>query len=304
MLESKIRALQEILIARADRFLYGETLSPAVRSAFLKTPRHCFAPRFPDGRPGLWSEVDEALLEAQLDTLYADQPYCIYRDSHDQVVSTISQPSLVLYMLHLLELAPNARVFELGGGSGWNAAMMGHIVGPGGQVTSVESIAALEANAQLAIARTGLSNVHWICGDANECIRDLEPFDRGVFTASSWSLPALFFEKIKEGGVLLFVFEIDDTCDLLAVLRKRSEAFISELHFPCRFVPVTGTAGAPSGHSDEKGVNALRQELSQKALDWADLDLRIETSSSASPQRGEHRFERGDSTFIWTERSD
>jgi len=96
-----------------EALMEGETLKPEIKQAFLNTPRHAFAPRFQDGRPGLWSEVDDTLLSQSLGPIYADAPYCIYRDGFGETTSTISQPSLVLYMLQLLDLKPGHRVFEL-----------------------------------------------------------------------------------------------------------------------------------------------------------------------------------------------
>lgn len=300
MLESQIRVLQEKLVERARRFLSNETLDESAIAAFYETPRHWFAPRFPNGKPGLWSEASEALLEANLTTLYADQPFCIYQDDSGRALSTISQPSLVLFMLHLLELEPGMRVFELGGGSGWNAAMMGRMVGPSGRVISVEALAGLGSNALRAIAHCGLSNVSWVPGDASELIADHAPFDRGVFTASAWSLPALFFDCIKENGLLLFVFEFDETKDLLAVLRKRSGKFASELHFPCRFVSATGAAAAQDKlPSDEERL--FQEWLSQSDVDAETLDLEIVPASQATENRASaHRYVRGDCVFQWS----
>ncbi len=64
----------------------------------------------------------------------------LYGEDDSNVLSTISQPSFVLRMLDMLQLRPGHRVFELGAGSGWNAALMGHLVGPEGQVFSLELI--------------------------------------------------------------------------------------------------------------------------------------------------------------------
>ena len=187
-----------MLLEQTDRFLQGELLSEAIRDAFIATPRHQFAPLFPDGRPGLWSDIEESLLIQHLDNLYADQPYCIFRDDKDEVVSTISQPTLVIYMLHLLELEPGMNVFELGGGSGWNAAMMGRIVGNEGHVSSIEAETSLLENARRALKDKGLENVSLIAGDASLGLSDKGPFDRGIFTASSWDLPKVFFDQIKK----------------------------------------------------------------------------------------------------------
>ena len=300
-LQQSIREHQELLLKQTERFLQGEVLSSSIREAFLATPRHQFTPRFPDGRPGLWSDVDESLLLEHLDTLYADQPFCIYRNNQGEVASTISQPSLVIYMLHLLELEPGSSVFELGGGSAWNAALMGRIVGTEGRVFSVEVEAALIENAQRALSNSGLDNVSLIFGDAMLGLSNHGPFDCGIFTASAWDLPTVFFEQIKEGGLLLFILKFSDDFDLLTVLRKTPDAFVSELHFPCRFVPIAGKHALEPDNVTSEPECAFHRWLMQKSLEPDDLDLTIQRESQSSDlPPNAHRFTREKCSFTWS----
>lgn len=298
---NRVRTHQTSLLGEAERFLHGESLSEAIRDAFYATPRHQFAPRYPDGRPGLWSDVNESLLGEHLETLYADQPFCIYRDELDNVVSTISQPSLVLYMLHLLELESGMTVFELGGGSGWNAALMGRIVGSEGRVFSVEVESALIENANRALADCDLQNVSLTSGDAALGIPNQGPFDRGVFTACAWDLPPFFFQQIKEDGLLLFVLKFSDNNDLLAVLRKTPECFVSELLFPCRFVPIAGEHRVDPSAPTSDSESAFHQWLAAEQLEPDDLDLRIyPIGALESPPPKAHCYDRKDCAFVWS----
>ncbi len=302
-LAQRIQNKQEFLIERAERFLHGEPLSELLQGALLKTPRHQFAPRFQDGSPGLWSDVDDSLLIPQLDVLYADQPYPIFKNELGIVTSTISQPSLVLYMIHLLEIKPGQRVFELGGGSGWNAALMSHLVGPTGSILSYEIEDGLIANAQTALDQCGVQNVSLKSGDGTNFPVDPGSFDRGVFTASAWDLPECFFRAIKEDGLLLFVFRVSDSVDLLAALRRTGNHFTSELHFPCRFVPTTGPSEIPSEVVDQSQEQRFSDWLGQHGEDLEDLELQIH-SASALPPPNNNAFDltRRNCVFRWSPR--
>ncbi len=296
-----VRSLQIPLIENAEDFLHGESLPQNIREAFLETPRHVFAPRFQDGTPGLWSDVEDSVLLQHLNTLYADQPYCIYKNSEGDAISTISQPSLVLFMLYLLDLRPGLRVFELGGGSGWNAALMSRLVGRNGHITSIEILPALVANAQKALSDLEIENVSLISGDAYTLIADQKPIDRGVFTASAWELPSFFFEKIKSGGLFLFVLKFTSTTDLLILLRKTGGHFASETHFPCRFVPITGEATVECQEVLSAEEARFFEAFDSRGTDVEDLDLKIYTDQeSVKPGRNDYVFSRGDSRFIWT----
>ena len=236
-----LRQQQEALLVQAERFFPKKKVPKAVSKAFLGTPRHLFINRFYSSKKGRWVDLQEESVEDYLNELYADHPLGIYRDERERTLSTISQPTLVIFMLDLLQLEPGMNVFELGCGSGWNAAMIGRLVGPEGRVVTAEIIESLAASAKVTIESLGLRHVTVVAGDGSEGVSQHAPYQRGVFTASSWDLPTAFFEQIEPEGLLLLVIKIREGIDLLAVLRKRSDTlFESELHFPCSFVPVTG----------------------------------------------------------------
>src|SRR5262245_43409486 len=145
------------------RSIYADTpISEAVARAYLDTPRHVFVKRYRQWGTKAWHEVREANLAEHLALLYANAPLILFGDDDDDVPSTISQPSFVLHILDLLQLQPGQAVFELGAGSGWNAALMGHLVGPGGQVYSLEIIPQVAKMAGRSMEPLGITNVHVI----------------------------------------------------------------------------------------------------------------------------------------------
>ena len=92
---------------------------PAIRDtsvleAMRQVPRHLFVP---------WSLQRQA---------YADHPLPI---GHGQ---TISAPHMVAIMVEAMRARPGHRVLEVGGGSGYHAAVIAEVVGPQGYVYSVE----------------------------------------------------------------------------------------------------------------------------------------------------------------------
>jgi protein-L-isoaspartate(D-aspartate) O-methyltransferase len=217
-------------------------LSPKVEEAFLKVPRHLFVKRFSVDYDN-WIEVDKTTVFNYLPLIYADATLLIW--DNDGFISTMSQPSLVLHMLELLNVEEEMRVFELGTGSGWNASLLSYLVGRKGEVVSYEIIPEIGKLAAGTIKELGLQNVRVETGDGAELIKKEEPFDRGIFTAGAYDLPLPFFEKIKEGGKLLFVLKTRGD-DLLLTLEKRTDHFEEVNRLRCRFVNVMGE-NAPKG---------------------------------------------------------
>ena len=231
---------QRQLLEQAQAIYYATPLSEATQKAYLATPRHQFVRRYRRWGIKEWSEVNEGNLEEHLATLYSDRALVLFGDDDDDVPSTISQPSFVLRMLDMLQLERGQKVFELGTGSGWNAGLMGNLVGSEGCVYSLELIPEIAQTAAATIDGLGIKNVKVIEADGGEGYVAGAPYDRAIFSAGAYDLPQPFFEQIKEGGLLLIVIKSEGGGDTLFLLRKEHENFQSIEALPCGFVQMRG----------------------------------------------------------------
>jgi protein-L-isoaspartate(D-aspartate) O-methyltransferase len=245
------------LLEESRSFWYETPISEATAAAFLATPRHLFVSRYREWGTKQWHDVRPDNLQEHLGTLYANRPLILYGDDDDDILSTISEPSFVLRMLDLLQLKPGQRVFELGTGSGWNAALMGRLVGPEGHVHTVEIIADMAKAAVAAIAQLGIRNARVIEGDGSEGFASAAPYDRAIFTAGSYDLPRAFHEQLKPGALLLAVVKNAGGGDNLFLLRKDADHFTSIDALPCGFVQLSGRYHID--HLDPAAVEALPQ---------------------------------------------
>lgn len=231
---------QRQLLEQAKAIYYETPLSQATQKAYLETPRHQFVRRYRLWGVKEWSVVNEENLEEHLATLYADRALVLFGEDDNDVPSTISQPSFVLRMLDMLQLEPGHKVFELGTGSGWNAALMGNLVGPDGCVYSLELIPDVAQRATATLDALGIKNVNVIQTDGGEGYPAGAPYDRAIFTAGAYDLPRPFFEQIKDGGLLLAVIKSEGGGDTLFLLRKKHDHFESMEAMPCGFVQMRG----------------------------------------------------------------
>ncbi|XGC79787.1 protein-L-isoaspartate O-methyltransferase [Bdellovibrio bacteriovorus] len=196
----------------------SQPLSSKVEEAFYKYPRHEFIPEY---------SLPEAYLDRPL-TLWDKPPYA----------STISQPSFVLRILEYLKLEKGHKVFELGTGSGWNTALMAHLVGEQGQVVSVEVIPELALRAEKIVKKLKIKNIKIFAGDGFEGYEPDAPYDRAIFTAGSAEFPEKLFNQLKEGGRMVFVHEAHFGYDLLEVIEKINGEPVIQETVPCSFVSV------------------------------------------------------------------
>lgn len=274
---------QKQLLEHAQRTCQDSPLSQATRDAYMACPRHLFLPRYRRWGNPQWHEVTTDNLAEHLPTLYDDRPLILFGDDDDNVPSTISQPSFVLRLLDLLKVEPGHKVFELGAGSGWNAAMLGWLVGPQGHVHSLEIIPEVARQATANLAALGISNVSVIEADAGEGYVPAAPYDRAIFTAGTYDLPRHFYSQLREGGLLLAVIKCEGGGDSLFVLRKEGDHFCSLKALQCGFVQMTGRYRIDS--LDPVCLEALPQ--------WSDLQQReVDRTPFWWAGQGRH-------TFMW-----
>ncbi|VEP17624.1 conserved hypothetical protein [Hyella patelloides LEGE 07179] len=231
---------QQKLLEKIQKIYSQTPISEITKQAYWAMPRHLFVKRYFDRQSRKWHNVNRWNSIWHLSEFYRDTTITLLIEDEERFVSTISQPSLVLYMLDLLQLKPGHKVFELGAGSGWNAAMISHIVGSEGHVYSLEIIPEVAKMASWAIDRLKIKNVSVINADGGEGYPAGAPYDRAIFAAGIYDLPCYFYEQIEEGGLLLMVIKNPGGWDNLFLLRKTESCFTSLESMSCGFVPVTG----------------------------------------------------------------
>lgn len=150
--------------------------SEELEEAMLRAPRELFVP------------------EEFLDNAYEDHPLPI------GFGQTVSQPFTVVVMTELLDVGPGHKILEIGAGSGWQAALLGHLVGPEGKVFTVEMNEELAVKAKENLDKTDLKNIKIIWGDGTLGLEDMAPFDRVIITAATPKIPPPVIEQLKEGG--------------------------------------------------------------------------------------------------------
>lgn len=94
---------------------------------------------------------------------------------------TISQPYMVARMTELLNLKPTSRVLEIGTGSGYQTAILAHLVQ---HVCSVERIKGLQWQAKRRLKQLDLHNVSTRHGDGWQGWASRGPFDAIIVTAA------------------------------------------------------------------------------------------------------------------------
>ncbi len=199
-----------------DRLRRRVDVSERTLSAIEAVPRHEFVP------------------ERSRERAYDDRPLPI---GHGQ---TISAPHMVAVMVDLLDVADGDRVFEVGTGCGYHAAVVAGVVG-GGNVYSAEYVPELADEATERLDRLGY-DVTVETGDGRDAFDGVGPFDAAYLTcASTDGVPDPIVDATRSGGRV--VAPIDDgsashSGQRLVRLTVRPDGVDREDHGAVRFVPM------------------------------------------------------------------
>lgn len=115
---------------------------------------------------------------------------------------TNSQPRTVRTMLQLLDVCPGNHVLDVGCGSGWTSALLGHLVGESGRVLGVEIVPALVTTARSNLA--GRDQVEIQAADPHVLgAPDRGPFDKILVSAQAAAIPQPLIGQLAVGGRLV-----------------------------------------------------------------------------------------------------
>jgi len=196
------------------KYIDKKSFDPGVIQAMNTVPRHQFVPDY---------------LRTKA---YQNRPLPI---GHGQ---TISQPYIVALMTDLLQPQPGQRVLEIGTGSGYQAAVLSHLVA---QVYSIEIIEELgEATSQL-LKRQGYDNISTRIADGYDGWTQHAPFDGIMVTAAISHIPPPLVQQLKKGGRMVIPVGTRFQTQYLTLVEKdmRGEVTTRQL-LPVVFVPFTG----------------------------------------------------------------
>jgi len=200
----------------------------AVLRAFGETPRHLFVP------------------EALRRQAYEDTSLPI---GHGQ---TISQPTTQARYLEALALGGRERVLEIGTGSGYQAALLSHVVQ---QVVSVERVPELAERARDALQEAGVTGVMVVAGDGSLGWSPEAPYDAVLVAAASPSVPEPLLRQLAEGGRLVLPLDAAQVPahalqgsqpaggQVLVRVTRSGGKFYAEPLGGARFVPLIGRHG-------------------------------------------------------------
>jgi protein-L-isoaspartate(D-aspartate) O-methyltransferase len=205
---------KEELISHWKEFSFNEELI----AAFREVPREQFV------APSMQQHA------------YNDQPLPTLRKQ------SISQPTTIMIMLQALDLQKGERVFEIGAGVGYQAAIISKVVGERGKLVSAEIVPELVQSAKENLDKLEIENVTLLEDDGSKGDISNAPYDKIIITAACPQIPQPLIEQLKEGG--LIVAPIGDLeSQMMVRATKTNNRLDLEFLGTFAFVPLRGKYG-------------------------------------------------------------
>ncbi len=153
---------------------------------------------------------------------------------------TISQPFIVARMSELLALTGRERVLEIGGGSGYQTAILSMLAR---KVYSIERLAALAVESKQRLPQLGYRNVSFRCDDGTNGWSVYAPFDAILVAAGGPALPEPLIQQLEVGGRLVIPVGEDQKTQTLVRVTRTASGYDRENCGSCVFVPLIGKHG-------------------------------------------------------------
>lgn len=149
---------------------------------------------------------------------------------------TVSQPYTVAFMLELLEPQRGNKIMDVGSGSGWQTALLAHVVGPKGRVFGIELVPEVKKLGDENIAKYNFIKKGIVVNlqmSAEGGIAQEAPFDRIISGASAQEVPPAWRKQLARGGRMVMPIR-----ESVWLFTKNKDGAFDEQEFPgFSFVP-------------------------------------------------------------------
>jgi protein-L-isoaspartate(D-aspartate) O-methyltransferase len=256
---------------RAD----GHLRSPRVAAAIEAVPRELFVPGLP------------------LDEVYRPSDAIVTKRVDGISVSSASAPEVMALMLEQLDPRPGDRVLEIGAGTGYNAALLAHLVGEHGHVVTLDIDEDLVLSAREHLAEAGYSQVAVVQTDGALGHATGDKYDRIILTVASSDIAPAWREQLAQPhGRLVLPLSVRGPQRSVA-FTVADDHLVSDSIRNCSFIPLRGVLASGSHWLplEEEGGRVMTGAEEPLPLDVTTIGSLLRGRSSAFPT--------GVSTNLW-----
>lgn len=129
-------------------------------------------------------------------------------DPHRGTTRHWSDPDAIRRELTSLDVRPGDRVYEVGTGTGYSSALLAELVGPAGQIVSIDISDQLTRCAARLHQQRGIRTIRCVTGDGLTARQPDKVFDGVVVWCTPARLPRVLVEQLAPGGRMVVCLPI------------------------------------------------------------------------------------------------
>ncbi len=158
---------------------------------------------------------------------YLDTPLPIGEDQ------TISAPHIVAIMTEELDVKSHQKILEIGGGSGYQSAMILEILNGNGRLHILDISKELVKLCKKNLEKIKWKNYKIYNRNGWNGLKEEKPFDRIIVAADASETPKALLEQLKMGGIMIIPVN-----DKLLKIKKTKKDYEEKFLCSVRFVPL------------------------------------------------------------------
>ena len=197
-----------------------------------------------------------------------------------------SNPKIIEAMLRLSGVSEGAHVLEIGTGSGFSTALLSHIVGSSGTVTSLEVDAAVADRARHLLSGQCVNNALVLAADGQKGCPSRAPFDVILSWATARKIPREWVRQLRVGGVIVTAVQLAPLAHAIAVVRLRCDSpnsLVGEQLIPGSFVPLSPAPRDDWGKAPDEADLVLDPDSDPAT--WISTEWLRESTSASDRER-------------------
>jgi protein-L-isoaspartate(D-aspartate) O-methyltransferase len=153
-------------------------------------------------------------------------------------------------------------VLEIGAGTGYNAALIAHILGDQEAVVTVDIDEEIVERARSSLAAAGYGAVRVICADGALGVAEHAPYDRIIVTVGAWDIAPQWLGQLAPGGRIVLPLSVRGI-QLSMALEREGDHWGSRSAWRCGFIRMAGSLAGPESFvplGPQPGLHAYTED--------------------------------------------
>ncbi len=209
-----------------------------------------------------------------LEEIYRPDTLVTHTNEGGRATISSTAPQMMAVMIEQLGVGRRDNVLEIGTGTGYNAAILAHILGPEGHVTTLDIDERAVASVRSRMLAESIQNISVILNDGARGYLENAPYDGIIATASPFDVPPQWVAQMKPTGRLVVPLALRNWLQRSIAFERVQQSLVSRSIRSAGFMYMKGILEPPVSSfpgGSEVGLDIAVYDTTQSPMDLPDL---------------------------------